>query len=371
MKDELKRWIVPLGLLSGVGLALLVLMAIPKAEAQFAGQSAFQVPFTIQPHGLVAYIPPCTPPLTPTATSPCIPNRNQLGHTISWSFNHDGGFSSYFLFQGSNDNATWQTLAAGNSGGTNALVSGMSYANAYFLYLRLLLSNTAGTLAGTYTGYSQPVPINPLSQGIRSLTVGAPATLANFGTPYIVNGFQCFNPNSTVSSGTIAFTGGGLNDLSKSGTYSCAGGKAYQVKIDGTGIPDTFKWSNDGGTTYQATGVGITGAAQLLECGISVTFGAVIGHTLNNSWAFTATDGTAYLQIRPNTAEPPFYEVGIPPKESFSYAGAPIITPKSNIVPNFRAAASTSPGSATPVASGLVCTFQVNPYGPFYPFTWQ
>jgi len=64
---------------------------------------------------------------------------------------------------------------------------------------------------------------------------------------------------------------------------------SYRVQIDGTGTPDTFKWSNDGGATWVVTGVNIMEAAQHLEDGVVVTFGATTGHTVGDRWDFTVT----------------------------------------------------------------------------------
>ena len=52
--------------------------------------------------------------------------------------------------------------------------------------------------------------------------------------------------------------------------------------------PNTFKWSADGGTTWTATGVGITGVAQTLADGVTVTFAALTGHTVDSYWTFVA-----------------------------------------------------------------------------------
>ena len=78
----------------------------------------------------------------------------------------------------------------------------------------------------------------------------------------------------------------GLDDLTPGGTFNHQSDISYRVKIDGLGTPDTFTWSADGGTTWEATGVAITGAAQTLNYGVTVTFGATTGHTLNNYWDF-------------------------------------------------------------------------------------
>ena len=85
------------------------------------------------------------------------------------------------------------------------------------------------------------------------------------------------------------FTGSGLNDLTVGGTYSGASPLDYKVEIDGTGTPDTFKWSDDGGITWDASTVSITGSAQTLNNGVTVTFGATTGHTSTNNWVFKAS----------------------------------------------------------------------------------
>lgn len=88
------------------------------------------------------------------------------------------------------------------------------------------------------------------------------------------------------------FSGVGLDDLESGGTYAASAIREYVVEIDGTGAPDTFKWSNDGGDTWEATAVAITGSAQALEDGVAVTFGATTGHTAADGWSFTAAPST-------------------------------------------------------------------------------
>ena len=87
------------------------------------------------------------------------------------------------------------------------------------------------------------------------------------------------------------FTGPGLNDLTPGGTYTGNVGGAFDkrtfsVQIDGVGAPNTFKWSDDGGASWEATGVAITGAVQTLEWGVEIRFGATVGHTNGNRWDF-------------------------------------------------------------------------------------
>jgi len=88
--------------------------------------------------------------------------------------------------------------------------------------------------------------------------------------------------------GDLTFTSAGLNDLSTSGTYTGTSDLDYVVEIDGAGSPDTFKWSDDGGSTWDATGVAITGSAQTLNNGVEITFANTTGHAVGDRWEFTA-----------------------------------------------------------------------------------
>uniref|UniRef100_A0A6H1ZG10 Putative structural protein n=1 Tax=viral metagenome TaxID=1070528 RepID=A0A6H1ZG10_9ZZZZ len=99
------------------------------------------------------------------------------------------------------------------------------------------------------------------------------------------------SPGDIISMGTsmttAVFTGAGLDDMTSGGTFNGTYPLNYKVQIDGTGSPNTFKWSDDGGVSWDATGVAITGGAQTLNNGVTVTFGATTGHTLNNYWTFS------------------------------------------------------------------------------------
>jgi len=73
-----------------------------------------------------------------------------------------------------------------------------------------------------------------------------------------------------------------LNDLTAGGTYSGSTSSTYWVEIDGVDSPNTFRWRKDAGA-WTST-VAITGAAQTLAEGLTVTFGATTGHTLGDYW---------------------------------------------------------------------------------------
>ena len=91
---------------------------------------------------------------------------------------------------------------------------------------------------------------------------------------------------AVVDSG--AFTGLGLNDLTSGGTYSGTADGLYLVTIDDDSVsPETFSWSLDGGAV--TSGVSITGSAQTLSNGVTVTFAATTGHTNNDFWTIKCT----------------------------------------------------------------------------------
>lgn len=96
-----------------------------------------------------------------------------------------------------------------------------------------------------------------------------------------------FRRVNTPNVNTKTFTGPGLDDLTLGATYTGAITRKYLVQIDSVGAQDTFKWTDDGGLTWTSK-VGITGAAQALSHGVTITFTAITGHTLNNYWTFYA-----------------------------------------------------------------------------------
>lgn len=75
----------------------------------------------------------------------------------------------------------------------------------------------------------------------------------------------------------------GLDDLSSSGLYSLTGSAVFQIRIDGVGSPNTFEWRKGTSGGYTSS-VAMTGSAQLLQDGISITWAAIIGHTNNDEW---------------------------------------------------------------------------------------
>lgn len=101
-----------------------------------------------------------------------------------------------------------------------------------------------------------------------------------------------FSVRNATSVNSVVFTGAGLNDGTSGGTYTGTAPATYDVEIDATGTPDTFKWRKNAGS-YTA-GVAITGAAQTLSDGVTITFAATTGHTLADVWTLDAYPVSTY-----------------------------------------------------------------------------
>jgi hypothetical protein len=132
-------------------------------------------------------------------------------------------------------------------------------------------------------------------------TIGTAKTQAGAGTSGFTvetSSIGCSNfvsPTLSVSTNLSDFSVGGQIVLpTRTG--------AYRVQIDGAGIPDTFKWSNDGGATWEASTVNITGAAQTLENGLTITFAATTGHTNGDYWDIYITQDKQSVAITPIAA---------------------------------------------------------------------
>lgn len=92
------------------------------------------------------------------------------------------------------------------------------------------------------------------------------------------------------------FYGSGKTEMWVFGGNDTDSIKEYKVEIDGTGSPNTFKWSDDDGSTWEATGVSITsGAIQLGSNDVYVVFDATTGYTLGGGWAFR--NDQSYIDI--------------------------------------------------------------------------
>jgi hypothetical protein len=82
---------------------------------------------------------------------------------------------------------------------------------------------------------------------------------------------------------------GALDDLASGGQWSSLSNanSLFVVRISTAGAPDQFEWSQDQPYPWSAgfsAPVAITGAAQLLAAGVTVTFAATTGHAAGDTW---------------------------------------------------------------------------------------
>jgi hypothetical protein len=84
--------------------------------------------------------------------------------------------------------------------------------------------------------------------------------------------------------GSSGFVGTGINDLAWGTAFNGDDSAEFEVVIDSTGTPDTFKWRQNGGSWTES--VDITGLAQTLDDGQTITFAATTGHTIDDQWAY-------------------------------------------------------------------------------------
>lgn len=103
--------------------------------------------------------------------------------------------------------------------------------------------------------------------------------------------------------GAVAFTGTGTDDMIVSSPEAFYDGHldvTVLVEIEAAGTPDTFRYSLDGGATWERSGIPISGASTpiLLQDGLYVEFGTTTGHTLGDQWEFDASaDYTTLAEV--------------------------------------------------------------------------
>ena len=119
--------------------------------------------------------------------------------------------------------------------------------------------------------------------------------------------FYIYPTPTSKAAGAIRAWVGNTSTLSFDITGDFTGTSAldYRVKIDGVATPNTFTWSDDGGTTWDASGVAITGAAQVLNNGFSITFSATTGGVLNDYWDFASGETVVFEYQSTNWIRPP------------------------------------------------------------------
>ncbi len=70
-----------------------------------------------------------------------------------------------------------------------------------------------------------------------------------------------------------------------SGTYTGSTNAYWVIDITASGTPDVFEWAKNNGSA--TTGVNITGGAQLLSDGISITFPSTTAYSVGQAWVIS------------------------------------------------------------------------------------
>ena len=92
--------------------------------------------------------------------------------------------------------------------------------------------------------------------------------------------------------GLAAKTGTGTINLMTGGEFTGAVQKNYKVQIDGVGSPNTIKWSDDGGATWEETGIALTAAWMNLNNGVKIKPSALTGGVIDDYWTFSTVPKT-------------------------------------------------------------------------------
>jgi hypothetical protein len=199
----------------------------------------------------------------------------------------------------------------------------------------------------------------------------APLTLGNgtktgTGTLVLHRGWYI---NDFTSDGDL-----GGNDFI--GTNYGVTAKSYKVEIDGTGSPNTFKWSDDGGSTWVATGVSVKAgpSAGNSETGpstgnlltstdgsyVRIYFNATTGGASGDYWTFTSGAYSAstnpvglFTQYQKNNTAEVLYLGQVSPTSTNYYKTIKSVTPSgSNYVWTGNG---TTPNGLLTGTSGDIC----------------
>lgn len=125
-------------------------------------------------------------------------------------------------------------------------------------------------------------------------SIRKPGKYIEFNTKLAVNTLSQ-NPQKVVIIGQrlavyiepARFQGGTLNDMTSEGTYTGLIATTFIVKVITADTPDTISFSVDNGVTFSSP-TAVTGSAQVLSLGVTVTFGATTGHAVDDEWRFTS-----------------------------------------------------------------------------------
>ena len=279
----------------GIGCLLLYLTVVSAFLAHIGGPSPVQAQggsffsrtYQVPVNSFTQYIPACT-----TSQAGCIPNYEQVGQTINYTFTTNPGSqllaNCAILLDGSNDGTNWVTFgASGNAFGQKV---GSFSANAYYPFRRLKIPECISAITIVYIGYGSSVTVNPqpfpgpsrlgvIATNVQGVVRADPV----WSTPAVFTSFQCSNPDPTNEAWLQLFVAASTPTIAQG----------------------------------------------------NMTF-------------------------------------GIPPAQTITYSGPALsyyaLSVGTITATGLYAAATTSATGATPVATAIICNFQTNGTGPYYPW---
>jgi hypothetical protein len=221
--EKLKHYIV----VSILGLALATILSavifpprLPIVEAQSGTGAPFTLTFTFPASGSNTIIPGCTASIV----TGCIPNRNQIAHSVSVKM--AASVSCGIDIDASSDNVNFQTIGANGEGGivpSGTLLTFTAQANGYFPHIRLKLLPCSTATTITYTGYSVPLQIVYGTTSIFSPVLTFPIGTGFGGpTPTVLQSFQVSNPNESTAYFWVVADGTTRTDLTEKKLFEMA-----------------------------------------------------------------------------------------------------------------------------------------------------
>src|SRR5690606_17907751 len=129
------------------------------------------------------------------------------------------------------------------------------------------------------------------------------------------NASRNFKDNQNYLESAVYYGVSGLNDLTEGGSYTGTDDIRYEIEIFTVGVTDTFRWREylTGSETFDpptgwndngGLGIDITGSAQSLSNGVTITFGATTGHDSADSWIVSAKSDDRVSATNENTGSP-------------------------------------------------------------------
>jgi len=215
----------------------------------------------------------------------------QLDIAITQESDNNNGYNGIIINSKVSNVASDLTLQTSNTlgDGTQCILSLGSFGSnnphaIYQTYLAYQTSNIVIRLDGP--SYSAN-PSNSNSNGYSG------SNESSFGTEFTYSDigrniyWSRSNTQDTITKlGTYITSTSDTANISVSGTYTGTISRVYLIQIDNITTPNTFMWSNNGGTHFQQQFIPIVLTPIILDNGLSITFTATTGFTIKQQFTF-------------------------------------------------------------------------------------